>query len=254
MKIVQGYLLFGIAGLGIGYALATAYLQWALSPNVGYTYLALNARALIDARPEMATHCAFIIGAACLAAKNAPSRLTETQLFQSSSAMSSTKAVGPATPAFAQSTSIPSQSCAIWSNNAAICTASATLTKLRRQSSGTCARASASISVTHICAPCVAKASAIARPMPEAPAVIKTRFFISNPSVWTAPIVKPVRSILCELLWVGRSTAKDRYHLGQNTIGNGSFGKNITSRRLMAPIVWRGLCLRSMNRLRRLTV
>ena len=61
----------------------------------------------------------FIKGVAYFAERNAPSRFTETQRCQSDSATSSTLLVGPAIPAFAQSTSIPPHSALISLNKVA---------------------------------------------------------------------------------------------------------------------------------------
>lgn len=62
MKTFQGYVLFAIVGLAVGYVLATAYLQWALSNDIGYAYLILNGPSFVLNFPELAGHVGFIIG------------------------------------------------------------------------------------------------------------------------------------------------------------------------------------------------
>jgi len=77
-------------------------------------------------------------------------------------------------PAFAQSTSSWPQSCAICSKSVAIAAGSATLRQSRRHALGQCASAFWSVSMIQIFAPIAAKPSAIALPIPDAPAVINT--------------------------------------------------------------------------------
>ena len=87
---------------------------------------------------------AFISGAACFAARNAPSRFTLTQARQSASATSSINAVGPAMPALAQSTS----TCPISAQIAATAASSVASASRRCQVSGHAPKAAASTSVT----------------------------------------------------------------------------------------------------------
>ncbi len=123
----------------------------------------------------------FIIGAAYFAARNAPSRFTDTQTRQSSSVMSSTKAVGPATPALAHKTSNPPHFTLISLNKSDTAASSAASTRRPTQPLGRSASVSRSTSVTQTRAPALANASPMARPMPDAPAVIRTR-------AWSSPL------------------------------------------------------------------
>ena len=123
----------------------------------------------------------FIILAPNLAASIAPSRLTPRHWCQASRSMSSIAAVGPLMPALAQSTSRPPQAAAISSNKICIPASELASETEPRMPAGSAAIIAASTSVTQTRSPCAAKACAITRPMPLAPAVTRTRLIVFAP-------------------------------------------------------------------------
>ena len=118
--------------------------------------------------------CFFIIGATNFENKNTPSRLISRQSFHSSILMFSIKEVGPLMPAFAQRTSTPCHFSLISSNSFKIDFSSRTSKMDLFQLFEHLSIASPSLSIIQILSPFFSNASAIALPIPEAPAVIKT--------------------------------------------------------------------------------
>src|SRR5215212_4260253 len=100
------------------------------------------------------------------------------QRSQSSGLMSSTLAVGPAMPALLTSTSSPPRACpASWNNRSTCVTCDTSARVVPTDGSSFRKADSASSSTSQMCtlAPCSTKVRAIARPIPDAPAVTTTR-------------------------------------------------------------------------------
>ena len=134
---------------------------------------AVDDRLTIDPEP-----CRRRCGAANREHRNTLSRLTARHRRQSPNAMSSTSAVGPATPALLTRMSSPPSTAMACSNNAPTCASSETSQTMPDRPGCACsvlASSPASTSQMHTLAPACRNAVAVARPMPLAAAVTSTR-------------------------------------------------------------------------------
>ena len=134
---------------------------------------AVDDRLTIDPEP-----CWRKCGAASRAHRNTLSRLTARHRCQSPKAMSSTSAVGPATPALLTRMSRPPSAATACSNNAPTCASSETSQTMPDKPGCACsvlASSPASTSQMNTLAPACTNATAVARPMPLAAAVTSTR-------------------------------------------------------------------------------
>src|SRR5262249_22088800 len=109
-----------------------------------------------------------------------PLRSTPMQRSQSSGRMSSTFAVGPVMPALLTRTSSPPRWRSTSANRRSTSAMFATSARVRLIACGSSASARSSISHTCTRAPCSRKVCAIARPMPAAPAVTRTRISLAE--------------------------------------------------------------------------
>src|ERR1051325_1025540 len=109
-----------------------------------------------------------------------PLRSTAMQRSQSSGRMSSTLAVGPAMPALFTSTSSPPRLRSTSANRRSTSATFATSARVRLIACSSSASAGSSISHTCTRAPWSRKVSAMARPMPAAPAVTRTRISLAE--------------------------------------------------------------------------
>src|SRR5205085_730771 len=109
-----------------------------------------------------------------------PFRSTAMQRSQSSGRISSTLSLGPAMPALFTSTSRPPSSRSTSANRRSTSARFATSARVRVIACGSCASARSSISHTWTRAPWSRKVCAMARPMPAAPAVTRTRISLAE--------------------------------------------------------------------------